>query len=451
MNEQTQRLRELDRAHIWHPFTQMAGWMDEDFPVIVAGEGAHLIDSEGRRYLDGVASLWTNVHGHRVPEIDAAVREQLDKIAHSTLLGLANEPATLFAAELAETLPGEMRRIFYSDNGATSVEVAIKIAFAYWRHMGRPEKNVFYRFAESYHGDTLGSVSVGGIDLFHSLFRPLLFDAPVLPYPYVGPYPRREDREAAAEELAEQALAQLRDGRDRAAAVVIEPLMQGAGGMRPASRGFLRRLRETCDECGILLIVDEVATGFGRTGTLFACEQESVEPDLLCLAKGISGGYLPLAATAVREDIHTAFFGRFEEFKTFFHGHTYTGNPLACAAARASLRLLRERVMPALPEKSAAFAGVCERLGELPHVGDVRRVGMMAGLELVEDPATNGPYDYRRRMGHQVVLAARERGAIIRPLSDTIVLMPPLGMTVAELERLGGIVGEAIVAATEKL
>jgi len=451
MSENTRRLQELDRRHIWHPFTQMAGWQEEDFPVIVAGEGVYLIDSEGRRYLDGVASLWTNVHGHAFPPLDRAVRDQLDRIAHSTMLGLANEPAIRFAAELAQCLPGDLERIFYSDNGATSVEVAIKIAFAYWRHRGRSEKARFFRFTNSYHGDTIGSVSVGGIELFHSLFHPLLFDAPVLPYPCPPVYPKTTDKEAYAADCRRQIEAALREGAPTAAGVIIEPLMQGAAGMYPAPPGFLKWLRDLCTELDILLIVDEVATGFGRTGRLFACEYENVVPDLMCLAKGITGGYLPLAATAVREFIYEAFLGAFEEYKTFFHGHTYTGNPLACAAASASLRALVQRALPSIEPKLRAFTEITDRLGEIPQVAEVRRVGLMAGAELVADPETNAPYPTTKRMGHRVTLAARQRGAIIRPLGDVIVLMPPLAMTVEEIRELGRIVFEATMAAVNEI
>jgi len=450
MSDQTQHLRALDRKHIWHPFTQMAGWMDENFPVIVAGDGVHLIDSDGRRYLDGVASIWTNVHGHCVPKIDAAVRAQLDRIAHSTLLGLGGEASIRFAAELAPHLPGDLQRIFYSDNGATAVEVAIKIAFAYWRHVGRPEKKIFYRFENAYHGDTIGSVSVGGIDTFHSLYQPLLFDSPVLPYPYAPPFPKERDRAAYAQDCIAHIEQTLREGAGEAAGVILEPLMQGAGGMHPAPSGFLRKLRELCNELDILLIADEVAVGFGRTGKLFACEHENVIPDLMAMAKGISGGYLPLAATAMREKVYDAFLGEHREMKTFFHGHTYTGNPLACAAASASLKLLLGNVLPELPAKIDVFSDALSQLEKLPNVGDVRRVGLMTGIELVADPHTNAPYDVDLRMGHRVTLAARERGAIIRPLGDTVVLMPPLAMTADQLRELVAITGEAIEAVVEE-
>ncbi|MDP8225194.1 MAG: adenosylmethionine--8-amino-7-oxononanoate transaminase [Candidatus Lernaella stagnicola] len=448
MSRSTKELRRLDRRHVWHPFTQMSGWQDEDFPVIVGGQGVHLIDSEGRHYLDGVSSLWTNVHGHRVPQIDEALREQLDRIAHSTLLGLGSEASIDFAAALAPHLPGDLERIFYSDNGATAMEVAVKIAFAYWRHIERPEKNIFYCFEEAYHGDTIGSVSVGGIDLFHSLYQPLLFDAPQLPYPFAPLQPKDRDRDAFAEQCWAQIETTLRDQAASAAAVVIEPLMQGAGGMRPAPAGFLRRLRELCDELDILLIVDEVATGFGRTGKLFACDHEGVVPDLMGMAKGISGGYLPLAATAVSEKVYEAFLGPLSAQKTFFHGHTYTGNPLACAAAKANLEILVEQALPIVPERVEALADCLRTCEELPHVAQTRQVGLMAGIELVADPETFEPYPADRRMGHQVTLAARRRGAIIRPLGDVIVLMPPLAMTPAQINELNRVVVDSIVEVT---
>ena len=450
MKKNTEELRKLDREHIWHPFTQMANWMEEDFPVIVAGDGIDLIDSEGNRYIDGVSSLWANIHGHHVTVIDAAVREQLQHIAHSTLLGLTNEPAVRFAAQIVQHLPGELSRIFYSDNGATAVEVAIKIAFAYWRHRGRPEKSMFYRFSDAYHGDTIGSVSVGGIETFHNLYQPLLFDSPALPYPYAPPYPKSRDRAAYAAECVTKVEAALREGAEQAAAVIVEPLMQGAAGMHPAPTGFLRKLRRLCDELDILLIVDEVATGFGRTGKVFACEHEEVTPDLMAMAKGITGGYLPLAATAMKEKIYEAFFDHDDLNKTFFHGHTYTGNPLACAAASASLELLVEQTLPNLGSTAEAFVEALNNCGELKHVGDTRRVGMMGALELVADPKTNKPYDPALRMGHRVILEARDRGAILRPLGDVIVLMPPLSITPAQVKQLGEIVYQSIKKVTKK-
>jgi adenosylmethionine---8-amino-7-oxononanoate aminotransferase len=422
----TQALRAADRAHVWHPFTQMRGWQSEDAPIIERGEGSWLFDTDGNAYIDGVSSLWCNVLGHRRPEIDAAVRAQLDRVAHTTMLGLSHPSAIELAQRLAGIAPPGLTRVFFSDNGSTAAEVALKMAFQHFQHSGRPERNEFVCLRMSYHGDTLGSVSVGGIDLFHTLFRPLLFDAHMA-----------EPGDAAdmARILAEHG--------ERIAAVIMEPLVQGAAGMLVHPPGYLRAVRELCDRHGVLLICDEVATGFGRTGTMFACQQEGVTPDLMCVAKGLTGGYLPLAATLATEEVHRSFLGEFSEFKTFFHGHTYTGNPLACAAALATLDVLEsERVIESLPGKIDLLGALlAEHVAPLPAVGEIRHRGFMTGIELQGFP-------YEERVGHQVTLAARERGAIIRPLGDVVVLMPPLSISDDELRRLVAITGESIAAAT---
>src|ERR1044071_492998 len=311
-------LKQLDQQLLWHPFTQMQAW---EPLVIASGEGNYLIDLEGRRYLDGVSSLWCNLHGHRHPRLDAAVRAQLDKIAHATFLGLTHEPGIRLAAALVEVAPSGLSRVFYSDSGSTAVEIALKQSFQYWPQRGRPSKQRFLRLGDAYHGDTLGAVGVGGIELFHRVFGPLLVSSIAIPTPAGS-----DGRESLAKLEHE-----LRTRGDQIAAFVLEPLIQGAAGMLVHPDGFLRSAAELCRRYDVHVIVDEVATGFGRTGTLFACEQEQVSPDFLCLAKGISGGYLPLAATLTTEDVYSAFLGKREELKQFFHGHTYTANPLACA------------------------------------------------------------------------------------------------------------------------
>jgi adenosylmethionine-8-amino-7-oxononanoate aminotransferase len=419
----TAAIRDLDRRHVWHPFTQQRGWATEDAPVIERGYGSTLVDTDGREYIDGVSSLWCTVHGHRHPHIDAAVRAQLDRVAHSTMLGLSHPGAAELAARLAELSPAGLERVFYSDSGSTAVEVALKMAFQYWAHVGTP-RSKFICLDMSYHGDTLGSVSVGGIPLFHSTFQPLLFDAVMVP---------GGDRDAMRTALAAN------DGD--VAAVIVEPLVQGAGGMLVHPEGYLRAVRELCDEFGVLLICDEVATGFGRTGRMFACEHENVTPDLMCLAKGLTGGYMPLAATLSTDAVHDAFLGEHQEFKTFFHGHTYTGNPLACAAAIATLEVFDiERTIERLQPKIALLGRLLDELVlPLAAVRDIRRRGFMTGIELVDFPLES-------RMGHQVTLAARRRGAIIRPLGDVIVLMPPLSIEEDELRRLV----EATAAAVEE-
>src|SRR5436190_1683584 len=316
-----------DRRFLWHPFTQQQGWDEEDAPIIERAERCELIDVSGRHYIDGVSSLWCNVHGHRHPAIDIAIRDQMDRVSHSTMLGLSHRPAIELARRLIEIAPDGLSRVFCSASGSTAAEIALKMAFQYWQQRGGDDarKTRFLALREAYHGDTIGSVSVGGIDLFHSMYRPLLFDSL-----------KAEPGDAADMERL------LADHGDEVAAVIVEPLVQGAAGMLVHPPGYLRAVRELCDRHGTLLICDEVATGFGRTGRMFACDHEDVGPDLMCLAKGLTGGYLPLAATLSTERIYEGFLGEHEEFRTFFHGHTYTGNPLACAAALASLRLFEQ-------------------------------------------------------------------------------------------------------------
>jgi adenosylmethionine---8-amino-7-oxononanoate aminotransferase len=421
-------LADDDRRYVWHPFTQQRGWENEPPLIIQSGEGTDLIDVDGRRYIDGVSSLWCNVHGHRHPRIDAAVRDQLDDVAHSTMLGLSHPPAIELARRLVEITPKGLSRVFYSDSGSTATEIAVKMAFQFWQQRGGEDRKrtSFITMRDAYHGDTIGSVSVGGIDLFHSMYRPLLFDTHKVEPGDAGEMERM-----------------LAVYGDEVAAVVIEPLVQGAAGMIVHPEGYLRDVRELCDRYGVFLICDEVAVGFGRTGRMFACEHEDVAPDFLCLAKGITGGYLPLAATLTTDRVYAGFLGEHEEFKTFFHGHTYTGNPLACAAALATLDVFEEeRTLERLQPKIELLRRLLEPVDDLPMVKEVRRRGFMVGIELRGFPV-------EARMGHQVTLEARKRGAIIRPLGDVVVLMPPLAISEADLERLVVIVWESIVAATD--
>src|SRR4051812_27280849 len=413
-------LESTDREHLWHPFTQQRGWGQEEQLIVERAEGTDLIDVDGNRYIDGVSSLWCNVHGHGHPRIDAAVRDQLDRVAHSTMLGLSHPPAIELARRLVEIAPPGLNRVFYSDSGSTAAEIALKMAFQYWHQRGQ-RRTGFVALRDAYHGDTIGSVSVGGIELFHSLYRPLLFDT-------LKAEPG--DLEEMERLLAEHA--------GEVAAVIMEPLVQGAAGMIVHPDGYLRAVRELCDRHGVLLICDEVATGFGRTGRMFACQHEDVAPDLMCVAKGITGGYLPLAATLTTERIYEGFLGRHEEFRTFFHGHTYTGNPLACAAAIATLRLFdQEHTLDRLQEKIELLGELLAPVTQMRGVREVRRRGFMVGIELDGFPLA-------ARAGHQVSLAARRRGAIVRPLGDVIVLMPPLAITKEELRRLVEITSESI-------
>jgi len=421
-------ISELDHRHLWHPFTQQREWCASDPVVIEGAEGNELIDADGRHYIDGVSSLWCNVHGHRHPVIDQAVRDQLDRVAHSTMLGLTHPGAAELAAQLIEIAPPGLSRVFYSESGSTAVEIALKMAFQYWRQRegDRCRRDSFVCLSEGYHGDTIGSGSVGGIGLFHGAFGPLLFKT----YRVDPGDERKLDRVLDLH------------GRD-IAAVVVEPLVQGAAGIRVQPPGYLRRVRELSEEAGVLMIADEVATGFGRTGTMFACEQERVAPDLMCLGKGLTGGYLPLAATLAAEPIYEGFLGAPEDGRTFFHGHTFTGNPLGCAAALANLEVFRtEGTLLRLQPKIRLLGELLRGVAAMPEVAEVRGRGFMVGIDL-------GEHDPALRLGHRVTLEARERGAIIRPLGDTVVLMPPLSISKAELTRLVEISADSIVAAFE--
>jgi adenosylmethionine---8-amino-7-oxononanoate aminotransferase len=435
-----------DRDHLWHPFTQMQGFREEELLIIARGEGCHLYDLEGNRYLDGVSSLWANVHGHRRPELDQALRAQLEQVAHSTLLGLAHPPAIMLARRLAEIAPAGLDKIFFSDDGSTAVEVALKLAFQYWQNRGQPDKRRFLKLSNGYHGDTLGSVSVGGIPLFHQVYDPLLFDTLEAPSPYCYRCPHCDDcREQCLTVLEEQVAVHHRE----LAAVILEPVMQGAAGMHPQPPGYLAKVREVTRRHNVLLIADEVAVGFGRTGKMFACEHEQVSPDLMCLAKGITGGYLPLAATLATDEIYDAFLGEYPEFKSFFHGHTYTGNPLAAAVGLASLDIFeQDRVIESLAPKIGLLTRLLAEMAGHPHIGDIRQRGLMVGIELVQDRNTRESFPVERRAGHQVIVAARQLGAILRPLGDVIVLMPPLAITEPELEDLARITLSAIHQAT---
>jgi adenosylmethionine-8-amino-7-oxononanoate aminotransferase len=434
--EESARWKALDRALVWHPFTQMREWTDP--LVIERGEGPYLFDCDGNRYLDGVSSLWVSVHGHRVPEIDAAVAAQLGKVAHTTLLGLASVPSIELAERLVQVVPPGLSKVFYSDSGSTAVEVALKMAFVHQQRRGETRRTKFLHFAGSYHGDTLGAVAVGGIELFHRQFLPLLFDtvraAPAACWA-CGDGPACDACREAALPTFEEALAK---HGDTIAAVVVEPLVQGAAGMVVAPRGWLRRLADATRSAGALLVADEVATGFGRTGRWFAVEHEGVSPDLLCVAKGISGGYLPLAATLATEEVFASFLGRFEEFRTFFHGHTYTGNPLACAAAVANIDLMhaRDTVREAARKGELLGSLLAERVAPRYPVAEVRRVGMMVGVHLAQDPRTRKPFPVEARAGQRVCLEARRRGLLIRPLGDVVVLMPPPGVPDGALVEL---------------
>jgi adenosylmethionine-8-amino-7-oxononanoate aminotransferase len=443
MEPSRKQLERWDREHVWHPFTPMQAYAEEPPLIIERAHGCFLVDFDGREYVDGVSSLWCNLHGHRVPQLDAAVRQQLDAVAHSTLLGVSNVPAIKLARRLVELAPPGLSHVFFSDDGATAVEVALKMAFQYWRQCPHPhqQKTKYLALNLAYHGDTLGDVSVGDLGRFHHLFSPLLFPTVRAPSPYCYRCPLGLERAACKIDCVEVLAALVHEHADSLAAVVIEPLVQAAAGMITAPEGYLRRVREVTRAHDVLLIADEVAVGFGRTGSMFACSQEGVAPDLLCLAKGLTGGYLPLAATLTTDEVYRAFLGPASAGRTFYHGHTYTGNPLGAAVALASLDLLTAPAgLPALPAKVGRLTRHLERLRNLRHVGDVRQRGLLAGIELVEDRATKKPFPPESRMGTAVCRMAREQGVLLRPLGDVVVLMPPLAIDLPLLDRLGDVV-----------
>ncbi len=426
-------LEHWDRHHVWHAFTQM----QEYEPLLIErGEGAWLIDVDGNRYLDGSASMWCNVHGHRHPRLDAAIASQAEKIAHTTNLGLSNPTTIEFARRLAGVAPPGLDRIFFSDDGSTAIEAALKMAFQFWRQAtpAQPDKTRFIAIDEAYHGDTLGAVGVGGVDRFTAMFEPLTFSPIRLRPPGLAD---ATDRIPSCDEsLADIETVLVAHGWE-VAAVVMEPLVQMAGGIIVHPRGYLKGVRELTQKHDVLLILDEVATGFGRTGTMFACEQEGVVPDFLCLAKGLTAGYLPMAATLTHGCIWDAFLGTHADGRAFYHGHTYGGNPLGAAVGIASLDIFEtDRVLASLRTKIDRLADHAKRLSTLDGVGSVRQCGFVLGIDLVADKATSRRHPGQEQRGRRACLAARKHGAILRPLGDTVVIMPPLCITESELDQL---------------
>lgn len=418
MAESRKTLEAWDDEHVWHPFTPHQVYREEQPLLVERAEGHELIDVDGNRYLDGVSSIWCNTFGHRKAAIDDAIRAQLDRIAHATMLGHATVPAVQLAKRLADLAPAPLSKVFYSDNGSTAVEIALKMAFQYWRHTASA-RTKFIALDQAYNGDTLGAVSVGGIDIFHRIFDPLLFDVVRAPSPYAD--------EGLALEALERRFVE-NDGQ--IAALVLEPGFQGAGGILPVPSTYLREATKLARDHGALVVFDEVAVGMGRSGAMFACQREDVTPDFLCIAKGLTGGYLPLAATLTTKAVFDAFVAPPAEGKTFFHGHTYTGNALGCAAALATLDVFeQEQVLEKLQPRIAHLTKGLERFVGHPKVADVRSYGFAAGIELVEgDPA--------ERRGIRVCLGARDKGVFLRPLGDVLVVMPPLTITEAEVDRI---------------
>jgi adenosylmethionine-8-amino-7-oxononanoate aminotransferase len=457
-----------DAAAVWHPFTQHSLWLDDAPTVVDRAEGPWLFDVDGRRYLDGVSSLWVTTFGHREPEIDAAITAQLAKLDHATFLGATHVPGIELAERLLETAPTaptaagpRLSKVFYAGDGSSAVEVALKMAYQHSVQAGGRARPLFVHLREAYHGDTLGAVSVGGIELFHATYRPLLLrtvavGSPGVRKPGQTPADRAEGRYlwdtdgnryldgvsslwvTVHGHRTPEIDAAIVDQLGRLAAVVVEPLIQAAAGMLVHPPGYLRRVREACDRHDVLLIVDEVATGFGRTGRMLACQAEDVEPDLMTLGKGLTGGYLPLSAVLTSNEVFDAFLGAPDSGRTFYHGHTYTGNPLAAAVALANLDLFEEEdVVGGLPPKIRALADALDELvAPHPAVGEIRHLGMMVGIELVADRVTRTPFALARQVGNRICARAVAHGVVMRPLGDVLVLMPPLAMSVEQLERL---------------
>jgi adenosylmethionine-8-amino-7-oxononanoate aminotransferase len=422
-----------DLASVWHPFTQHALWPSDEPLVIDRAQGRYLYDSDGNRYLDGVSSLWVTVHGHGEPAIDRAIREQLARLDHSTFLGLTHEPGIRVAEELLRVAPPGLGKVFFAGDGSSAAEAAIKIAYQAARQRGE-DRPLYVHCAEGYHGDTLGAVSLGGVELFHATYRPLLIETRMVPSPGVlGAGQSRPER--AREVLAEMRALLAHEG-ERVCAIVVEPLVQAAGGILTHDASFLVGVRDLCDEFGAAMLVDEVATGVGATGTWFAVEQAGVSPDLMVVGKRLTGGVLPLSAVVVRDSVYDAFLGSAQSGRTFFHGHTYTANPLCCAAALANLALMHERgTVQRAARIGDRLASALESIAKYDGVREVRRVGTMTGIEV---RATG------ERTGFEVCRAARRRGVIIRPLGDVVVLMPPLGITDDELDELTTAVDDAV-------
>ncbi len=437
MDERTRRLVEDDHRYLWHPFTQQQQWVTEEPLVIERGEGCRLLASDGRWYLDGNSSLWVNLWGHDRPELKDAMTAQLDRVPHSTFLGLTNEPAIEAARRLVELSPPGLSRVFFSENGAAAVEVALKMAFAYHRHRGDDRRDLFVCLDNAYHGDTLGAVSVGGFDPFHALYGPLLFETRRIPSPYCYRCPLGLTHPACELACADALDDVLAAEGDRVAAVVTEPLVQGAAGIITAPDGHLRRLREICDRHGVLLVVDEIAVGFGRTGATWASELEGITPDLMTVGKALTGGYTAMSATITTERVYEAFLGSPGSGRTLYHGHSYAGNPLAAAAAVANLELFVAEDVPAtVRRKAVVLADALRAFDGVPGVGDVRQRGLMAGVELVADVATARPFDPELAVGKQVCDALRQDGIILRPLGDVLVVLPAPAMADDDIRHL---------------
>ncbi|GJL65808.1 MAG: adenosylmethionine-8-amino-7-oxononanoate aminotransferase [Nitrospirales bacterium] len=433
------QLATLDHQVLWHPFTQMKEWVEEDPIIIERGKGSYLFDTQGRRYLDGTSSIWVNIHGHQHPKIDKAIRRQLKRVAHTTMLGLSSPPAIQLAQKLIDLAPPGLSRVFYSDDGSTAVEVALKMAIQYWAQVkpAQPQKRTFIHLSQAYHGDTVGGMSLSGVELFHKPFHAVLFQAHEIPSPHCYRCPLDLTFPSCQIDCLRPLESLLRKKHKEIAGIVIEPMVQAVAGIIPSPSGYLKRIRDLCTKFNVLLIADEVATGFGRTGRMFACEHEGITPDLMAISKGLTGGYMPLAATLSNEKIYHAFLGNYSEWKTFFHGHSYTGNPLGCAAALANLEVFeKENVLEKLKKKINFLNALLTDMKKNAFVGDIRQCGFMVGIELVKDMKAKNSFPLTERMGYQVAKECQKRGLLIRPIGNVLVLLPPLSVTTKELKKM---------------
>lgn len=448
--DRTKELVEKDLKYIWHPDTQMKDYENESPIIIEKGKGIYVWDTEGNKYIDAVASWWVNTLGHSNPRLNKALSEQAEKIEHILLAGFSHVPAIELAEELVRISADNLTKVFYSDNGSTAVEVALKMVFQYWLQVGKPEKKKFVALKNSYHGDTLGAVSVGGVDIFYKIFKPLLFDVFQAESPYCYKCPINLDKETCSSDCIKFVEEIFEKNHNEIAAMVIEPLIQGAAGMRMYPALYLKKLAELCKKYDILLIDDEVAMGFGRTGKMFAYEHAEVKPDIVCLAKGITAGYMPLAVTLATDKIYNAFYDDYDKYKTFFHGHSFTGNPLACALAVENLKIFKEeKIIENLQSKIKIFEKELQKLNELKYVGEVRSTGMIGAVEIVEDKTNKKLFDSKLRIGKKIYDEALKLGAILRPMGNIIYFIPPYIITETEIKQLIEIAYKAIKNATE--
>ncbi len=452
MKTEKDRWIEKDLKYVWHPDTQMKQYEGNNYkPTLIEhGEGIYVYDADGNKYIDAVASWWVNTLGHSVPRLNKVLYEQASKIEHILLADFTHKPAIELAQRLVKLAGEPFSKVFYSDDGSTAVEVAIKMAYQYWYQKGQPQKKYFVSMTDSYHGDTLGSVSVGGIDIYKEVFNPLVFETLKVCAPYCYRCPKGCNQNDCNIDCIEDVVKLFKERHNEIAAIIVEPLVQGAAGMRMYPAEYLNRLRILCDEYDILLIDDEVAMAFGRTGKYFAFEHAGIKPDIFCVAKGITAGYVPLAATITTDKIYNAFYDDFSKLKTFYHGHSFTGNPIACAVANETLKIMEEeKIVEHLPAKSCAFKQALKKFEQLKHVGDIRHIGMIGAIELVKNKETKEPYVFNERIGHRVFLEAMKRGAILRPIGNVIYFMPPLIITEAQIEELTQIAYDSIKTVTE--